>query len=210
MLAAGAAFWLMTFGLTAYQFPHYVIPGDSMAPAIAAKDRVVTERYSRGWASPGVRPLPPRRGDVVAFRLPDPVNTVYMKRVVGLPGDQVQLRGGRVFLNGTALAVEPLADGDDEEILPDGVRYTVRDSRPGGPYDDTPEWTVPPGHYFVLGDNRDHSRDSRSMDRVGFVAEDRLIGCVTLRYYNGRTGAYDPVLLTSQPLHSRIVWSAAR
>ena len=116
----------------------------------------------------------PKRGDVVVFRWPGDRSQAWVKRVVGLPGDRIQMRQGQLFINDRAAALRPDGIGEAEddnggfepayryvETLPGGVCHEIFKLRDNGRLDNTPEVTVPPGHLFVMGDNRDNSADSR-------------------------------------------------
>jgi signal peptidase I len=128
----------------------------------------------------------PERGDVIVFRPPDAIGTDYIKRLIGLPGDRVQMKNGRLWLNGKKVDIKRVENFVDErgdqkfeikqyvETLPNGVAYNVLDEKFRGPADNTKEFIVPQNHYFFMGDNRDNSRDSRSP--LGFVPFENLIG----------------------------------
>lgn len=181
----------------------YKVPASSMAPTLPVGSFVVASRFSYGlsrrtydWFDLPISgrwpALSPRLGDVVVFRLPREQRVHYIKRIVGLPGDEVQMRGGRLHINGQAVpkranGVTGLDGGDGmrrvdrfQETLPNGVTYDVLDEGPGNPLDDTPVFKVPAGHYFMIGDNRDNSADSRLANDygVGFVPAELLIGKV--------------------------------
>ncbi len=139
----------------------------------------------------------PKRGDVVVFKLPRDNSTDYIKRVIGLPGDEIQMKGGVLYINGQAVPKrrvgEFLTREDDgpprripmyEETLPEGVVYRVLDSEPNGPFDNTSVYRVPPGHYFMMGDNRDNSTDSRAQWGVGFVPYENLIGRAEIIFFS--------------------------
>jgi signal peptidase I len=143
----------------------------------------------------------PERGDVAVFKLPTNTEIDYVKRVIGLPGDRIQMRDGVLFINGEAVKKERIEDFVDaegeggghpiqqyEETLPNGVKYRVLDEQPGstGSVDNTGEYVVPADHYFVMGDNRDNSEDSRFLNAVGYVPEENFIGPVVLRYWTSR------------------------
>jgi signal peptidase I len=144
----------------------YHIPGPSMRPTIAPGDFMVARRNAYG-------DRPPRRGDLIVFRLPEADSDNYVKRVVGLPGDRVQIAAGRLRINGqTAERTRIGGAGRDVfyiEKLPDGHRHRIIERSDDAPLDDTKVYLVPPGHYFVLGDNRDNSGDSRILDGIGYV-----------------------------------------
>jgi signal peptidase I len=141
----------------------------------------------------------PTRGDVIVFKMPNPNSPDYMqdfiKRCVGLPGDRIQVLNGQLFINGKAVPKERVADyvGPDEygitrnvarykETLPSGRSYFVLDLTPNSNEDNTQVFVVPPGHYFMMGDNRDNSDDSR-MD-VGFVPAEDLVGKAEFRFFS--------------------------
>ncbi len=134
----------------------------------------------------------PKRGDVVVFRLPRDTSQTYIKRVIGLPGDHVQMIRGRLWINGKELALRADGEGKVEsedgeitelpryiETLPNGVTHPIFKWTWTGPLDDTQEFVVPPGHVFMMGDNRDNSLDSRvaaTDGGVGFVPVENLVG----------------------------------
>ena len=160
----------------------YSIPSASMLPTLLVGDHILAIDAAYAHAAP-------RRGDVVAFRFPRDPATLYIKRVVGLPGDTVQMQGGTLVLNGAPVPVERTdnffgmppdcgfgAMPSYFETLPDGPRYRI--VRGCGPpaFESTEMFTVPPGRYFMLGDNRDDSEDSRDPDSgVGMVPADALV-----------------------------------
>jgi signal peptidase I len=177
----------------------YEIPASSMLPTLLVGDIVVVSKFSYGY---GRFSLPfklshypgrlfghePGYGDVVAFAVASDTATTFMKRVVGLPGDEIQMRGGTLFINGREVPkqrVENFIVTDIEDVLkefptyretlPNGVSYLVVKTEREGVLDNTELYKVPANHYFMLGDNRDNSVDSREK-RVGFVAFENLIG----------------------------------
>jgi len=139
----------------------------------------------------------PERGDIVVFKLPADNETDYIKRVIGLPGDRVQVTDGILFLNGNA--VPRALEGGFEvetrpgelrqvpqyrETLPNGVSYLTLDATPFGPGDSTPVYVVPEDHFFMMGDNRDNSLDSRFLEDVGFVPYENLVGRAEVRFFS--------------------------
>ncbi len=184
------------------------IPSESMVPTLQIGDRLLVDKWAYGWSryslplDPGFS-LPtkdgrifshlPVRGDVVVFT--NPVNgETFIKRVIGLPGDRIQVRSGVVWINGVATAVKPDGIGaaeDDSggseparryvETLPDGESHSIFKLYDNGRLDNTEEVTVPADHLFVMGDNRDNSADSRVPLRaggVGLLPMDNLVGRV--------------------------------
>jgi signal peptidase I len=133
----------------------------------------------------------PNRGDVVVFRLPRDDTTDYIKRAIGLPGDRIRVKDGLLYINDKPVERERLSDfvGEDpcgsaavarvkrwKETLPNGVSYETLDCVDNGFYDNTIIYTVPPQHYFMMGDNRDNSTDSRVLSQVGYIPFENLIG----------------------------------
>lgn len=158
----------------------YVIASGSMAPTLAPGDRVLSNGVRLGY-----RPL--ARGDVVTYRVGDGRRT-YVKRVVGLPGDRVAVRGGRVIVDGAAFEVDA-ADlgpgGTAVERAKGGARYAIRLPAASGPATDAAETLVPAGACYVLGDARDASEDSRTHGPVGI---DAVTGVVEYRFWSGGDG----------------------
>ncbi len=182
------------------------IPSGSMKETLLVGDYLVVSKLSYGYSRysltipfTGIPIVPfkgrvlgaqPKRGDVVVFKLPRDPDTDYIKRIIGLAGDAVFVKGGVVHINGTPVTkvrdgsyVGPEGDGRPipryRETLPNGVSYHVLDADPNGYYDDTETYVVPAGHYFVMGDNRDNSVDSRDHSPrrgVGFVPYENLVG----------------------------------
>jgi signal peptidase I len=188
------------------------IPSESMLPTLLVGDYLFVSKFAYGYSRysfPFSPPLfsgrifgsLPRRGDVAVFRLPLNDTEDYIKRVVGLPGDTVQMIGGVLHLNGSPVPREPLPDYTAEvegrmvkaaqwrETLPNGVSYATLDLDPAGPLDDAGPFRVPPGHLFMMGDNRDDSADSRMQSVVGYVPVENLVGRAEIIFFSVRGGA---------------------
>lgn len=196
--ALGIAFVLRTF-----IFQPFHIPSGSMVPGLVKGDYIITSKYSVGYGKHAATPFPfpvkngrlfereLKRGDVVVFR-PEGDNKNFIKRVVGLPGDQIQMKDGRLYLNGEQVPVEsagkfdyPNQYGNIEkadlivETFPDGRSHEVLDAQQNSRLDRTELRTVPAGYYFMMGDNRDHSLDSRvtvAEGGAGIVPMENIIG----------------------------------
>ena len=194
--------WSPPFLFRFFLYQPFNIPSNSMAPTLlvgdyvfAAKSAYGYDRYSfpfaPSWISGRFLAADPDYGDVVVFRTAKDASVDYVKRVVALPGDRVQMRDGRLILNDrpvtrVALASVPgastcgLEPGAKvkrwRETLPNGASYLTYDCVDNGYLDNTSVYTVPSGHFFALGDNRDNSTDSRAMAAMGFVPMDNLVG----------------------------------
>jgi signal peptidase I len=188
-------------------FQPFNIPSGSMKATLLIGDYLFVSKYSYGYShyslplSPPLFPgrilgSMPERGDVVVFRLPKDDSTDYIKRVIGLPGDRIKMADGLLYINGTAVKRERVADFiDDEngsservrrwrEILPNGVTYQTLDLQDNGFLDNTQEYVVPAGHYFMMGDNRDNSTDSRVLSAVGYVPFENLVGKAQIIFFS--------------------------
>ncbi|MBX9682254.1 MAG: signal peptidase I [Hyphomicrobium sp.] len=184
------------------------IPSGSMKQTLLEGDYLFVSKLSYGYSkysfpfSPNlfsgrIFSAEPKRGDVAVFKLPRDNATDYIKRVIGLPGDEVQMRDGQLFINGQAIPKEPagefVTDEDGEharripvfkETLPNGVSYNVLDSDPNGALDNTAPYKVPEGHFFMMGDNRDNSTDSRVRSAVGFVPLENFVGRAEIIFFS--------------------------
>ena len=208
----------IALSLRSFLYQPFNIPSASMRPTLLVGDYVFVSKFAYGYSRfslPYSERLPagrlfarePAPGDVVVFRVPkDAVD--YVKRVAGLPGDRIQMKQGELFINGVAVKREPLADdraqqdacGSDvpgrvkrwRETLPNGASYETLDCVDNGFMDNTDVYTVPPGHFFALGDNRDNSTDSRVLKSVGYIPFENLIGRVSIVFFSREDESASP------------------
>jgi signal peptidase I len=196
---------LVVAAKTAIAEPYYV-PSGSMEPTLQIGDELLATKFPYGYSSaslPVFVTLPesdrilgalPHRGDVVVFRWPGDRSQIWVKRVVGLPGDRIEMKDGRLCINGAEVGLTPDGIGQNEaedgtrepveryiETLPGGRAHTIFKHATIGQFDNIPELTVPAGRLFVMGDNRDNSADSRiplDMGGVGLLPVSDLVGRV--------------------------------
>jgi signal peptidase I len=189
-------------------FEPFNIPSGSMKPTLLVGDYLFVAKYSYGYSRhslplslpiiPGrVLADEPERGDVAVFKLPSDNSTDYIKRIVGLPGDRIQMRRGRLWINEKLVKrkrIEDFVFTDDfgrinrlaqfMETLPNGRVHRIIEQTDRGQLDNTRVYTVPRGHYFAMGDNRDNSLDSRVMSGVGFVPFENLVGRAEILFFS--------------------------
>ena len=196
-------------------FQPFTIPSASMEPNLYEGDYIVVSKFAYGWSRHSIPLSPPlfhgrifetapKRGDIVVFKLPRDNRTDYIKRLIGLPGDRVQVRAGVVYLNGeriprvqTATVKEDSGYGYVRDVarfretLPEGESIMVNDYGTDGDLDNTDVMVVPEGHYFFMGDNRDNSMDSRLSEAVGvgFVPAENLVGKAEVILVSWKKGA---------------------
>jgi signal peptidase I len=198
-------------------FQPFTIPSASMEPNLLEGDYIIVSKFSYGYSrhsipfSPGlfegrILEKSPQRGDIVVFKLPRDGRTDYVKRVIGLPGDRVQMRDGLLYLNGeqvrrqATLTERQVSEYGGErdvthfrETLPGGRSFMTSDFGPEHDLDDTEAYVVPERHFFMMGDNRDNSLDSRvagGAGGVGFVPAENLVGkaqIILLSWHSGAT-----------------------
>ncbi len=213
---------LIAFVLRVLLFQPFTIPSASMEPNLYEGDYIVVSKWAYGYSKyssglPINLPLgegrvlgrAPERGDIAVFKLPRDNRTDYIKRVIGLPGDQVQMRANKLYINGQPVqdVVLDRQHFNDlfgpgrvthlRETLPGGRSFVIQDYGPGNNLDDTGVYLVPQGHYFMMGDNRDNSIDSR-VDQtygVGLVPEQNLVGKAEIIMFSWEPGAslFNPV-----------------
>jgi len=196
-------------------FQPFTIPSASMDPTLLEGDYIIVSKYSYGYSKNSIPFSPPlfkgrimdrkpERGDIIVFKLPRDGHIDYIKRLVGLPGDRIQMKGGVLFINDKAVPRKPLppvmVDSGYgftrnveryEETLPNGKSYITYDFGPDGDVDNTGVYVVPEGSYFFMGDNRDNSLDSRVPAEigVGYVPAENLVGKARIIMLSWNKGA---------------------
>jgi signal peptidase I len=194
---------LIALVLRVLLFQPFTIPSASMEPNLYQGDYIIVSKFSYGWSRHSIPFSPPlfsgriferqpQRGDIVVFKLPRDGRTDYVKRVIGLPGDRIQMKQGLLYLNGAQVPRVPAGTVREDsgygfirdiarykETLPGGRSFLTNDFGTDGELDNTDVFVVPEGHYFMMGDNRDNSSDSRvppEAGGVGYVPAANLVG----------------------------------
>ncbi|MCJ9429857.1 signal peptidase I [Kordiimonas marina] len=192
------AFWLI---FTTAGWQSFNIVSGSLEPTLEVGDRIMVRKFAYGYNRFSVPFNPkflgdhrifftaPKRGDIALFRLPYMQNEDLIKRVIGLPGDTVQMKQGRLYINGKIVPRTKIRDvnytdyqgmpqhaTEYEETLPNGVKHRIYERTDEGEVDNTGLYVVPAGHYFMMGDNRDDSLDSRFLSHMGYVDQKYLVG----------------------------------
>jgi signal peptidase I len=216
---------LLAVVIRTFLFQPFSIPSGSMRPTLLEGDYLFVSKYAYGYSHHSFPFSPnffsgrfwsgtPERGDVAVFKFPPNPDIDYIKRIIGLPGDKIQMKEGVLYLNGTAVKREKTRQIDNydvtevakpvdvyQETLPNGVTYDTLDIDQGTLGDDTREFLVPEGHYFAMGDNRDNSSDSRFT--VGFVPAENLVGHANVIFFS-ISGSYSPIEVWRWPAHLRL------
>jgi len=199
---------LLALIVRTFLFQPFNIPSGSMEDTLLIGDYLFVSKYSYGYSrfsfpfglapfSGRVFASEPERGDVAVFKLPTDTSVDYIKRVIGLPGDTIQVTDGVVHINGEPVKRERIDDYIEQspsgvirrvpryrETLPNGVSYDTLDLTPRGQLDNTREYKVPEGHFFMMGDNRDNSIDSRVLSRVGYVPLENFMGRAEILFFS--------------------------
>ncbi len=211
---------LIALVLRVFLFQPFTIPSASMEPNLLKGDYIIVSKYSYGYSKHSIPFSPPlfkgrifasvpKRGDIIVFKLPSDNKTDYIKRLIGLPGDRIQVTNGVVSVNGKTITRVYDGPGDPgtcwngstvqrfRETNMIGRNYITYDCGPRGDVDDTGVYVVPEGHYFFMGDNRDNSLDSRvapEASGVGFVPAENLVGHarIILLSWNGNATLFKP------------------
>jgi signal peptidase I len=199
--------------LRTFAFEPFNIPSGSMIPTLLVGDYVFVSKFSYGfsrWSFPFWHPpfsgrifgSLPNRGDVAVFRLPRDPSQDYIKRIVGLPGDKIQVTDGQLYINGEAVKRVQTDDyvvdenGEEQpirqfiETLPNGVVHPILQNGDDNPLDNTAVFEVPPDHVFAMGDNRTNSTDSRAQAAVGYIPVENLVGHAEFRFFSFDANAH--------------------
>ena len=202
----------LALGFRSLLFEPFNIPSGSMIPTLLVGDYLFVSKYSYGYSRYsfpfGMAPFDgrvfetsPERGDVAVFRQPQNETVAFIKRIVGLPGDRIQVTDGILRINDVAVnrAHKGLATASDgynvirfavyQETLPNGKSYLIQERSDDDVLDNTNVFLVPDGHYFMMGDNRDNSRDSRTTS-VGMVPAKNLIGRAERLFFSHNKSAH--------------------
>jgi signal peptidase I len=196
---------LIALVIRTFLFQPFNIPSASMEGTLLIGDYLFVEKFAYGYSAYsfpfGLGPFSgrifgsqPTRGDVVVFKYPRDTSTDFIKRVIGLPGDHIQMINDRLYINDKVVPRVRVADHIEDvdgityrvpqykETLPNGKSYLTLDRFTDGPADNTDVFVVPAGHYFMMGDNRDNSDDSRGS--VGYVPAENLVGKAELLFFS--------------------------
>lgn len=204
IIAVALAILIRTF-----LYEPFNIPSGSMLPTLLVGDYLFVDKMSYGYSENSfpfglanfkgrLMEKKPQRGDVVVFKLPTNPSIDYIKRLVGLPGETIQVIKGRLYINGELVEREPVglvqSDENSElitrplmeyiETLPGGIMHRIYEESDNEDLDNTPLYTIPENHYFMMGDNRDNSSDSRVSSLVGFVPFDNFVGRAQILFFS--------------------------
>lgn len=200
---------LLALIIRTFLYEPFNIPSGSMLPTLLVGDYLFVSKpaygYSRHSIPFGVANFEgrvmadmPKRGDVAVFKLPTNPSVDYIKRIVGMPGETIQMRGGRLYINGERVEREVVGYVESEdnrdylrratteyiETLPGGAMHRIYEESDNGDLDNTKLFRIPEGHYFMMGDNRDNSQDSRVTNLVGFVPYENLVGRADILFFS--------------------------
>ncbi len=206
---------LLALLIRTFLYEPFNIPSGSMFPTLLVGDYLFVSKPAYGYSKHSIpfgladfegRVMrdEPKRGDVVVFKLPTNTSVDYIKRIVGMPGETIQMRQGRLYINGELVEREAVgyveSDGNNEyqrratieyiETLPGGIMHRIYEDGDDGDLDNTKLFSVPENHYFVMGDNRDNSQDSRVQSLVGFVPFENLVGRADILFFSVKPEAF--------------------
>lgn len=223
---------LLALLIRAFLYEPFNIPSGSMFPTLLVGDYLFVSKPAYGYSEHSfpfgladfegrMMADEPERGDVVVFKLPTNTSVDYIKRVIGLPGETVQMREGRLYINGVLVEREAVgyveSDGNTDyvrrptmeyiETLPGGIMHRIYEDGDNEDLDNTPVYNVPAGHYFVMGDNRDNSQDSRVQSLVGFVPFENLVGRADILFFSAHPDAslFNPLTWFNNIRYKRIL-----
>ena len=211
-------FWALVIALflRVLLFQPFTIPSASMEPNLYEGDYIVVTKFSYGWSHFSIPLSPPifsgrifekpaQRGDIAVFKTPAGKHIDLIKRVIGLPGDRIQMKNGLLYINDKQVPREPLPSVKEDvgdgfvrdvarfrETLPNGKSYVTNDFGTDGQLDNTDVYLVPAGHYFMMGDNRDNSEDSRVPSEaggVGYMPSENFVGHAQIIIVSWNKGA---------------------
>ncbi len=205
-----AIFWagLIALTLRSCTVEPFRIPSGSMVPTLIVGDYLFSNKTAYGFSrysfpfgipftgkSNRIFYKEPKRGEIALFKLPTNTRIEYIKRIIGLPGDKIQMKDGRLYINDTLVERTWVGQYEDGglmfnryiEKLPGGVEHSIIELSDDMPQDNTPAFFVPKDHFFMLGDNRDNSKDSRFSD-VGFVPKLNLFARASFIFYSNEDG----------------------
>ena len=203
--------------IRSFLYEPFNIPSGSMKPTLEIGDYLFVNKpaygYSRYSFPFGLAPIegriwsaPPQRGDIIVFKLPTNTSVDYIKRIIGLPGDKIQMKEGRLYINDKMVPRESVGfkkDADPPsspravqqyiETLPGGVTHSIYEESDHEALDNAGPYIVPEDHYFMMGDNRDNSQDSRVTKVVGYVPLENIVGRADVIFFstNGSAGLFE-------------------
>lgn len=237
LLKAMAVAAVIALAIRSFLFEPFNIPSSSMFPNLLVGDYLFVKKWSYGYSRYSfpldlipfqgrIMASDAKRGDVIVFRQPKKVGIDYIKRLIGMPGDKIQVKEGRLYINGDIVQRDLVGNEtypDEEgpriftkyiETLPpvkeggEPIKHYIYELSDNDSLDNTPEFTVPPGHYFMMGDNRDRSLDSRVPHELGYVPADNLIGPASFIFFStegiGEKCEYDGTLAAIKSTFCRI------
>ncbi len=200
--------------LRSFFYAPFHIPSGSMKSTLLIGDYIFVSKFAYGYSRYSF-PLSlrlfegralnkkPKRGDVIVFRLPSNPKIDYIKRLVGMPGETIQVKKGILYINNKKVPRKRIDDFIQTnqkgskilikqyiETLPNGLSYHILDQHLNGRLDNTEKYKIPPGHYFFMGDNRDNSQDSRVLGEVGYVPEENLAGRADIIFLSAKSSVW--------------------